>query len=393
MILFENKYSENMDVKSNQNHGSAEGNDDLADADEPEPDNSDKSNEKRKGRFIIEDLVEGGIYDADNTIGLNFHKSYQKSKFEFFHREIIEENWQVYNDFNNAEKLAFVYNNNTQNFIDIRKILKEDKRLNLDFSFLIKFTDMCKQEVKRKDIFSEDDLENDNAIIAEEPLENEFDNNIEEKPIINLHSMRDEVSEEEEYKFSKIPKKMSVNTIRYSFDIDLNQKIKFPYISPIGSPKNMRILRNGNLDYKDLQLSCKTKKVKMMIKTIEESFNLDNESTPYKTSTGTFFRNKRLFSVDNKPEPTKKYDIFKLDKEFPVEEEGKNNMEQYNKENFQITSTSHSQLQKNNINKLSIEQINSISFLSLNLKNKNEKNSTEVCRNCLSMVNCDNVKK
>jgi hypothetical protein len=291
-----------MDVTSNKSQQGTEGKDELADADEPEPDSIKYHHlENRKGRFIIEDLEEAALDDAYDDAGINFQMSFRKKKFDFFHREVLEE--EVAGMDYGA---SYIYDNNRGSFLQVEEIGQYFK---FDFRFLIKFTDAYNYKDQNfgsnYNITGGENIGNGLNSEEEELLENEYALIIHEET--NDH---ENVTEcvgklESQNKISESQNKIIMPEILLTnnFDLNLSQKIKSPLCSPICSPRS-RYLRPGNSHYKSLQSSSKHQRVKALkhfIKSIDDSFQLNNDNNLYQTSTGTFFRNKRLYSDDKVP--------------------------------------------------------------------------------------------
>jgi hypothetical protein len=291
-----------MDVRSNKRQQGSEGKEELADADEPEPDLIKSSHiECRKGRFIIEDIEEAALDEAiaDHK---NFQMSFRKNKFDFFQREIIEDEL-VYLDghHNNFQdfKASYIFDHEKQKFIDIDEFIKNSK---FDFKFLLSYSDIYPRN-KRDDLIYEkisngmnsdverELLRNDYALIREETIEHE--NGAEYNDIVG--NCPEEQNNNSIIKNRILPATLSPS--RISFKNTKIETLKSPLCSPINSPRNRLLNQGGSLKFKSLQSSSKHQRVKALkhfIKSIDDSFQLGE----YKTSTGTYFRNKRLYSEE-----------------------------------------------------------------------------------------------
>ena len=306
-----------MDVTSNKRQQGTEGKDELADADEPEPDSIKYHHlENRKGRFIIEDLEEAALDDAYDYAGVNFQMSFRKKKFDFFHREVLEEEVAGMD-----YAASYIFDYNRGNFVQVEEIGQHFK---FDLRFLIKFTDAYNYQDQNFGsnyyITGGENIGNGLNSEEEEVLENEYALIIHEEA--NDHENVRECVEklESQKKNSESQNKIIMPEIilTNNFNLNLNQKIKSPLCSPICSPRS-RYLRPGNSHYKSLQSSSKHQRVKALkhfIKSIDDSFQLNNDNILYQTSTGTFFRNKRLYSDDKVPigvrnDSIKKFAIFR----------------------------------------------------------------------------------
>lgn len=293
-----------MDVRSNKRQQGSEGKDEPADADEPEPDLIKSSHiECRKGRFIIEDIEEAALDEAiaDHK---NFQMSFRKNKFDFFQREILEDELTYLEDHINNypnPKASFIFDHENQKFIEIDEFVKNSK---FDLKFFITYTDIYPRN-KRDDLIYEKISNGMNSDVESEVLRNDYALIIREETI--EHENGAEFNEKVEYypegqkNNSFIKNKILPVTLSPSRNSFTNKKIemlKSPLCSPINSPRNRLLNKRGSLNFKSLQSSSKHQRVKALkhfIKSIDDSFQLDGE---YQTSTGTFFRNKRLYSEE-----------------------------------------------------------------------------------------------
>jgi hypothetical protein len=435
-----------MDVRSNKRQQGSEGKDELADADEPEPDSIKSSHiECRKGRFIIEDIEEAALDEAI-AAHKNFQMSFRKNKFDFFQREILEDELEFsdgqlpnYPNF----KASFIFDHKNQKFIEIDEFIKKSK---FDFKILITYTDIYPRN-KHDDLIYEKISNGMNSDDEAELIRNDY------ALIIREETIEQENGGEYHDKFENYPEDPKNNSLLKNKILppDLsplpnnfkNKKIemlKSPLCSPINSPRNRLLNQRGSLHFKSLQSSSKHQRVKALkhfIKSIDDSFQLEGE---YQTSTGTFFRNKRLYSEDKLKfglgckldsfksvgtlrsesediisRKRKKFvnrrrfnSIFQKNENLESVKENQFVLEAYNNEKLQMESQElqigyreerNIKTNHNNLNKiLSIEHTFSLTLMSKpslpnvstliksKIKNTDDFNSTpRVCKNCLSL--------